>query len=210
MRFLFVIFGFLISTVTTAQETTTKHQISFGENFSFKSSGSTGRAKTDKDLGIKSYDILDGNLSLNYLHSFAPQFQLGFSYSSKSDETKITANNGNKAKVQESQSSFYAIAIFNAIADIHNSWYFGGAIGRESFKEEVDSNLGDSEEEYDIDAYVAFVGKRFNLKRFGIENLTYSPMVTYVLGNVNGDLEDSGVEQITSVIFEFIKFDLLF
>lgn len=189
-----------------------KHMITFGNSLGFNSSSSSASAETDDDLGIKDFDVGAGNISLNYHYSIAPQFQLGVLVQSKSSTSEIKYTAGGKLKSEDNETSVYLIATWNFQEDLANSFYLMAALGKESYEEkERDTSEGTKTEvDYDINTFGIGFGKRFALTGLGIQNLTYSPSIQYMQGKISGDLEDSGVESLTQLQIDFLKFDLLF
>jgi hypothetical protein len=191
-----------------------KHMVTFGNNVSTGWSGSSGTAETDSDMGVDEFNIINGELNLNYGYRIGSRFQIGGYISSETSESEIKADAGGKIKSEDKSFSIYAVVSYNFSDDFSNAFYILGGIGKETHEEEAKDTTGGTtetaESEYDVTGYIFQVGKRFNLKAIGIENLTYSPAVSFHHGNVGGDLEDTGVESLSVVTIEAIKFDLLF
>lgn len=191
-----------------------KHMVIFGNNFSAGWSGSSSSADVDSSLGIDELNIGNGNFKLNYAYTVAPKFQIGIDLDSELDTSETKANAGGKIKSEESASSILLFGIFNFSENLNDSFYLGAGFGKGWFKDETKDSTGGSttsvESEYDADILFATFGKRFNLKFMGIENLTYSPSILLSKQTIGGDLEDAGVNSITTFQLDIIKFDLLF
>lgn len=191
-----------------------KHQVMFGNTFSVGWSGSGSTAEVDSDLGIKDYDIANGELSLNYAYTIAPQFQLGAHFSNEMDSSETKYAAGGKVESEETSTSLVVFGIFNFSEDLFNSFYLGAGIGKSwSDSTDKDSTGGTTVEndlEYDANIYYLTFGKRFNLESLGIKNLTFSPGISYFHMDINGDAEDAGLESISTVVIDLVKFDLLF
>lgn len=203
----------LLSTASFAEEQP-RHQVIFGNNMTTGWSGGAARAKVDSGLGIDKYDLGNGNFSLNYAYRFAPQFQIGVDISNELDTYELKAENGNKVKSEKMNSSFAIFGIVNFTEEIKDSFYLGLALGvgnnNETVKTRASGTTTKDKTKSDSKFYSIYFGKRFNLKFAGIENLTYSPSISYEYNKVGGDLEDEGIESLSGVTLDLIKFDLLF
>lgn len=203
MRLLTFALSVFLSAGIYAQSGEFKHQISFGTDFNFGWGGSASTADTEDD--IDDYSMFDNNFNLTYLYGMSPRFQLGANFASENNSLDIEYDNGADSEVTSSKSAFYILANYNFHDDLKNAWYAGVGLGKEFYE----SDVGGSDTEYDLDAMQVFAGKRFNLDAYGLSNLTYAPSIAFVGASVNGDLEDDGVNTITSFRWNFIKFDLL-
>lgn len=210
MRALLICFVVFLSTSVLAEESF-KHQISFGNDLNSGWSSTASTADTDSSLGIGDFEMLMSNISLTYMHSVTEQLQLGLSYDSERDEADVDYVSSGTRKIREHNVSLYLLISYNFNKDLRNSYFVGAGIGKETYKDETDFEDGSqSETNYDVNGRTLFFGKRFDLDYFGIKNLTYSPMVRWITGEVEGDLEDAGLEEISGATIDFIKFDLLF
>ena len=188
-----------------------RHQVVFGNNYSVGLSSSGTSAKTDSDLGIEDFDVVNGELNLNYMYSISDRFQIGGVIFNDSSEVTIKNNTGDETKSESKNSGIYLLANFNFSERLNHSWYIGLGLGREFYEDKSTDTSGTvTKTEYDVNAFMIYGGRRISLDFMGIENLTYSPMVSIQSGKVGGDLEDSGVESITNVTFDILKLDLLF
>ena len=198
----------------TAMADDSKHMVTFGNNVTMGWSGSAATADVDSGLGIKDFTISNGEFAVNYAYRLASRFQLGFYLSNELDEQEVKARAGGKVKSEENHFSVYLLGTYNFSDDLSNAWYISAGIGKEYSKTETTDSTGGtvdkSETDYDVTGYILQVGKRFELKGLGIQNLTYSPSLTIHHGEAGGDLEDGGVNSLTAVTLDLIKFDLLF
>lgn len=214
MKFLvFVAVVIFSSSILAADGKEAKHQVIFGNDLSTSWSGSSSKAKTDDSLGIKDFDLGNGNFSINYAYRVATHLQLGLIYASELDKSEIKRTNGDKIKNEDTSSMIYLFATYNFSENLSESFYLTAMVGKENYEEESKDtgNATTSEVEYDVNVVGLAFGKRFSLKSLlGIENLTYSPSIMFQRGTVGGDLEDAGVESLTKVTLDIVKFDLLF
>lgn len=209
---LLVVVTALLSLNVLADES--KHMVSFGNNITTGWSGSAATADTDSELGIDEFTVGKGEFNFNYAYRIGTNFQIGTSISNETEISEVKADAGGKIKSEDNSFSIYLVGIINFSENFEESWYFLAGIGKENNESETKDTTGGSttksEAEYDVTGYVAQIGKRFNLKGLGIQNLTYSPAISYHYGSVGGDLEDSGVNSLSMVTLDVVKFDLLF
>lgn len=191
-----------------------KHMVTFGNNVNTGWSGSAASADTDKKLGIDELTIGNGEFSVNYAYRLGSNFQIGAYISNEMSTSEAKYDAGGKIKSEENVFSVYLLGIYNFSDNFEESFYLGVGIGKENHKDETKDTTGGTtdktESEYDVTGYMVQFGKRFNLKNLGIQNLTYSPGISYHHGTVGGDLEDSGVNSISMFTIDVVKFDLLF
>ncbi len=213
MKILFISVCLLISFFALAEDYP-KHQLMFGNGLGTGWSGSATTAEVDSDLNIKDYDLINGEFNLNYAYTITPRFQLGINIASETETNEVKARSGGKVKTESSDSTLIIFGILNFSDRLNDSFYIGAGLGKgwtemES-KDTTDGSTASSETEYDGDLFYLAFGKRFNLKSLGIENLTYSPSIMYQHAKIGGDAEDAGLESLTQVTIDIIKFDLLF
>lgn len=213
---MFVILALIISFSTFAKDES-KHMVTFGSDYNSGWNLSSSKSDVDSGLGIDDYDISKGRLSLNYAYRIVNQFQLGLSLGSTSEETETKYNGSGGSgsgdyKVDTKRTSFYLFGIFNFSEDFTETFYVLGGYGQETIENTTkdDRNSTASKSESDVNSYMFQIGKRFNLKAAGIQNLVYSPAISYKFGTVGGDLNDEGVESISTIQLDLVKFDLLF
>lgn len=210
MRETLLVILFIIS-LSTYGEDSYKHQISFGEGMSTGWNSSASTAETDAKLSIDDFEMLMGNLSLNYMYSTTDQLQIGFYYKGERNITEIDYANSGEREITENNRSLYLLLNYNFQKDLRNSYYLGFGFGKESYEDDTDYEDNTTKKtSYDVSAQVLFFGKRFDLDFAGLKNITYSPMIRIANGKVGGDLEDTGVEKLVITTIEILKFDVLF
>lgn len=217
MKFFWFISFLIISAPLFAQSELVKHQVTFGSDRTLAVNGTRGKGNVDSSVGTKDFDLTKGNFSVNYAYRFINNIQIGVSLTkyNSMEERKINASaGGGKIKSENNQDALYFFGTYNFQDQLQDSWFVTMAVGRENFKTQVkDTNSpapSNSKTEYHVSGFNFEVGKRFSLKKYNIENLTYSPSISYKNGNAGGDLEDSGVDSLAQITFDLVKFDLLF
>lgn len=188
-----------------------KHQITFG-NDSFGWDGSSTATDTDKSLGIKDFSLSEGNFNLNYAYQVFPQFQIGAEISSSTEEQEIKYEAGGKYTDEDSTTTFAAFITYNTNEDLNNSFFITASLGKSIVKSETkDTSDGSkTDSKYDASIISGALGKRFSMQKLGIQNLVYSPKISFVSAKIGGDLEDEGVNSAFQVKIDVLRFDLLF
>lgn len=208
---------FLLTFSAFAQDEQPRHMVMFGGGFDTKWSGSATKYDIDSKSAAKSFDASKGNFSLNYAYRIAPQFQIGLMVDNevKKEEVKRKASQGGGKVVEESKISSLAVfGIFNFSEKMEHSFYLGAAIGLGNIevKSEDTTNGANDKSDSDSDAtlyHVAF-GKRFPLTFMGIQNLTYSPNISYQKIVFRGDMKKANILAADTFELNILKFDLLF
>ncbi|GEM_PF-1204814 len=98
-----------------------------------------------------------------------------------------------------------AIYNFNA-EDIKNSYMASAMVGieRMTIKYGSDDNSG-----FNFSLKLEG-GKRFDLGRYSIANISYAPTVSLTLKRYGGDIRDEFFKSHSDIAFNFLKFDILF
>lgn len=191
-----------------------KHMVTFGNNVNAGWSGSAGSADTDKKMGIDEFTVGKGEFNVNYAYRLGSNFQLGGIIANEVETSEVKADAGGKIKSEDSSFSIYLVGTYNFSENFAESFYLSAGLGKEFNKSETKDTTGGTidktETDYDVTGYLIQFGKRFNLENLGIKNLTYSPGIMFHHWTVGGDLEDSGVNSLTQVTLDVVKFDLLF
>lgn len=106
--------------------------------------------------------------------------------------------------------------LYNFKDELHDAPYIGAGISMFSRVEETSHDFADSEgkaaNETDDQGvtYELSFGHRFNLLRWNIENLTYSPQVSIFYSTHGKDFDDQDFKHGYGLGIQPIKFDLLF
>lgn len=112
---------------------------------------------------------------------------------------------------QDSFESSYGVGggiLYNFDAeDIKNSALLGAMIGIERATYEY----GSADDESGFNFYVQFeAGKRFDLGKYSVANISYAPTVSFNVKRYGGDVRDDYFRSSTDLRFNFLKFDVLF
>lgn len=189
-----------------------KHQVSFGANSNLTWNGTSATAKLNSATTIDDFDLTGGNFAVNYFYSISERLQLGFLIDNEVDESEIRLKSGTKITSEDKNTAVYILAQYNFNNSFEGSWYAGFGIGREKSEDTTidSSGANNSNTSFRINGTALWIGKRFSLKSLGIENLTYSPMLSFQHGKVKGDLQSQGIDEMSIVTLDILKLDLLF
>lgn len=198
------------SVVASAQENQPKHIISIGTD-GFGWSGSAQTFDWDKNTsGIKDHDSSRSKLELNYSYVFPNRVMLGALVTVESSESEIKDLAGNKTKSEENNSEIGISLGYNFNEDVYNSWWIQGILSSGRSEEITKDSTGKEEFDYSYKAFYINAGKRINLDSWGLKNISYNPSISIATAKVSGDAEDAGLETLTQVRINIIKFDILF
>ncbi len=203
MKFLIWV-SFLFSAATFAAGQT--HQVSFSSNYSAGWSGEAFSSQTKNNSKVDSFEGLSGEITVNYAYTLTKRLQVGFAFTNVTDESTLKLDSGTETKYQTANRSLFLFSLFNFNDEFNKAFYAGGGLATEIKESEIKGTNND----YIASGLSVIIGKRFPLTDWGIENLTYAPMVTFTAGLISGDLKDDGVERINTTTLDIIKFDLLF
>ena len=209
-----VIVMFVFSVTAMAQETGSKHMVMFGNNFKTEWNGSAGSYDVDSDSGIKDWDVSEGNFSLNYAYRIASRFQLGIHLSANSEKEEAKVRSGGKITAESKSSEVVLFGVLNFSDKLEESFYLGLGLGVANIETESKDSTGGTTDKTDSDSdatiFQVNFGKRIPLTFMGIQNLTYSPSISYTRMKFGGDMEDEDIKSLSSVTLDIVKFDLLF
>lgn len=112
---------------------------------------------------------------------------------------------------QDAFESSYGVAggmLYNFNAeDIKNSALVGAMLGIERATYEY----GDEDDQSGFNFFVQFeAGKRFDLGKYSVANISYAPTVSLNLKRYGGDIRDDYFRSGSDLRFNFLKFDVLF
>lgn len=188
MKSLLLLFVLVLSTSASAQ----KHMIEFNAD-SFLL-GKMSFINT-KNRGESSQEDKAGFLFLNYAYTIAPQIQLG------------VQGNYSKYKYSQGSSEGYGLlvgGIFNFSADLNKAFYTSIYMGWD-WSHDYDSYNGNVYTEDFLTRLSA--GKRFPLTFLNLENVTYSPEVSFTNTNAT---KSSYKQWQQDLSFKFLQFSVLF
>lgn len=194
-RFIFILF--LISNVSFAMHDS-NHMLEFSADSLLQSTLSFNHSKSRGSNG-ENDTSLDLNLNYAYQLSSLKQFQLGtkLSYNKGTDQTAVDFENyGFKI------GGFLNLSHWNSpeSLDLLNSYYISVFLGMDWA-----NNYSGANRKNELLTSVISYGKRFDLGRWKISHLSYSPEIA--LENVNSTT-GSGVEYSQSIQFRMLQFSM--
>lgn len=209
---IFILFLSLLSLNSFADEH--KHLVTFGSN-GFGWSGAVEQMETRDASKFSDVDYWINQIGINYGYRLNERYLIGAHFQTFNDEYRF--NNGGKSSSVEKEVLMAGIYVLYNFSDtIANTWYTGLAISHYSNEEETDHDIASAEGKapFELDdageIYEVLLGRRFSLKKWNIEHLTYAPQVGVYFKTHSKDLDDQDVKDGFGATFQPIRFDFLF
>ncbi len=208
----FIIFLLLIFSLNAAADNY-NHIVSIG-TAGFGWSGAAERNETEEKSSFADVKTYLTNLSLNYGHRIGKRFILGGYYQTGHSETKF--RNGVTGRVEHETQIVGLYTLYNFSDTISSAWYTGVSVAHFNDEQEIshDIALAESKSPFELDdagmVYEAIVGKRFSLKKWNIDHLTYAPQLGFFKKTHSKDFDDQGVKDGIGATIQPIRFDFLF
>jgi hypothetical protein len=178
--------------------------------------GAVEKAETSNSSPFKNVTINRNNFSLNYAYTLTDRIQLGAFYKQSHYDGNLTSKDGKKADIDQMSNSFGVFTLYNFNDDLFSSFYVGFLVANINVEEEYGHGFTEAEGkapfELDEDGtlYQIYFGKRFSLKRFGIQNITYSPQIAMYSRTYGKDYGDQGFDKGKGLVVDVLRFDVLF
>lgn len=217
-KYFFAIIIILISLSALAQEEVEKrprHMVMITtQGFGFGGSAEDGDTKGSSPF--KGSTIDEHNFALNYAYTITDRIQLGAFFKQSRYTNNVKTKSGDDADIDEMTNSFGVYGIYNFSDDLYTSYYLGFMVASINREENYGRGFTEAEEKqpFELDdkgsVYQIYFGKRFSLKRFGIQNITYSPQIALYSRTYGKDFSDQGFDKGKGIIFDVVRFDVLF
>ena len=212
MVFIYLIF-FLLSNVTLHAET--KHMVSFGRD-GFGWSGTKEEIETKNSSSFKDVDYFLNDIALNYAYRLNSRFQLGIFYQGGHSEYEFETRSASTQSVKIETNTTGLFFLINFSDDLNDAWYTGLGFSITDYEEENSKALQDAESKapFELDdltnTYEFFLGKRFSLRGFDVDNLAFSPQIRFFRRSHGKDFDDQKIGLGTGFSLQILRFDLLF
>jgi hypothetical protein len=157
------------------------------------------------------YDILTGNIELNYTYALDSRWQMGGFFINNSQGREVKTATGKTGQIKTDNRIVGTHLLYNFSDDLYNSWLTGAVLSYHNQEEEFAKGIQDFlEDDRQAVYFEALIGKRFSLKNNGLANITYSPSLSFFVANSKKDYEDDKINFSYGVNIHFLKFDVLF
>lgn len=192
-----------------------RHMVSFGSQ-GFGWSGAAEQMGGKSESNFKRVDFSFSNIGLNYAYLFTNRIQVGAFFQTFTQEHRFRKKGGGDAPAQLHSSTFGAFALYNFSDDITNAYFAGPGISSYSYVEENSHDLEGAENKapFELDdagmIYELVFGRRFTLRKWNIEHITYAPQLSVFYKTHGKDLDDQGIGNGFGTNIQPIKFDFLF
>lgn len=204
-----------ITSQTIAANKDFSHLVSFGPQ-GFGWSGAAERIDAKDNSSFEGVDHLLQEIGINYAHRIKPRLFFGGFYKSIQKDYKFDSKDGNTTASDLNTDSYGLFIIYNFNRQLDESFFLG--MSTSLFNEE-EENSGDfknaeNKDPFEIDdlgkTYELFYGRRFSLKKWNIDHLTYSPQIGLFYRTHGKDFDDQGITDGLGFSIQVIKFDFLF
>jgi hypothetical protein len=191
-----------------------RHMISFGTQ-GLGWSGAAEKIHSDSGSDFDGIEYLFHNIGLNYAYRLTSRLQLGGFYQAVHQEYRFkTANDVSRS--ENKSNSIGLFGIYNFSDELTNTFFLGLSIANFRMQEENSHDIlvAESKNPFELDdsgvTYELILGKRFTLKKWGIEHLTFSPQGSVYHRTHGKDFSDQRSKEGVGLTLQVIKFDLLF
>lgn len=209
-----ILFLILILTSYTTRAEDYRHMVTFGQN-GFGWSASYEDMDTNNGSIFNEVKYYLNDFAINYAYRFSKRWQLGGFYQSNHHEYRFIKD-GNNSFVEMETTILGIFGIYNFADMPSDAFYIGTAFSNFTLEEENSPNWTESEEkaafELDDSGYTIelLLGKRFSLKKWNIQHLTYSPQFSVFHRKHSRDFNDQKIAPGKGFTIQAIKFDFLF
>jgi Autotransporter beta-domain len=191
------------------------HMISFGPD-GLGWSGTSEDIDTRSSSTFSEVKYLLNDLSLNYAYRPNDRLQIGGFYKGTHSEYDFRKKDGGTSSTSIEENQIGLLLLYNFQEDLNDAWYAGYSYSITSYEEENSKDLQTEEEKapFELDdltkTHEFIVGKRFSLRGFKVENLSYSPQIRFLFRTHGKDFDDQDVGNGAGVNIQPLRFDLLF
>lgn len=188
-----------------------RHQVTFGNNLGVGWSASSSSSETG--LGIDDFEAQINNFSVNYAYRWGDRWQFGAVWAQLSDEQDIALDGGD-LETEVRQTHMFIFVTYNFHDQLHNAFFLTALFGRQHFEHASNDKrpavLTEIDIEYDLTTYGLSLGKRFSVGNWDNNHISYSPSISYWVGEGSGDLGNDGLDQLNTLRIDVVRFDFLF
>ena len=179
-------------------------------------SGDVERLETKSNSRFERVDDLFLNLGINYAYLINSRIQLGLFFQTSHDQYKFYNRDGTSSKSEIESNTYGVFGLYNFSEELSDAFYTGLGLSKYNYEEENAHDLTDAEGKnpFELDdtgkTYEIVFGKRFNLRRWKIDHLTFSPQISFFHRTHAKDFNDQKIGDGMGLKLHIIKFDFLF
>ena len=191
-----------------------RNMVSFGTQ-GLGWSGTIEQMRAQPGSEYKRVDQFLQNLGFNYARRLGQRFQLGGFYQNLHQEYAFHIN-GVASRSDLSVNIFGAFLLYNFSDILHEAMYLGVALSVFNSEEENSHSFGDAEGKapFELDdqgqSVELVLGKRFSLKKWDIQHLTFAPQIGIFYRTHGKDFNDQRIGDGVGVSLQIVKVDFLF
>ena len=189
--------------------------VSFGtQGFGWSAAAEGMGAKDGSEFDEVRYFF--NELGLNYAYLINKRIQVGGFASFSDEEYKFKTKTGKNSSSVIETYQYGIFSLYNFSDDTMDSYFAGLGVSLTNHEEENSHHLENAEEKipFELDdkgfVYEFIFGRRFSLKHWNIDHLTFAPQISLYHRNHGKDFDDQRIQNGIGFYFNLIKFDLLF
>jgi hypothetical protein len=196
--------------VSVAHSQTHKHMVMIHEN------GLGGISRLERfipegDSIFRDYDIISRNFKINYSYAITSRWQIGTFLSNYSQTRNVVTQSRHKGSLDTRSLLWGVHILYNFSSDLLSTWVagLGGAYlnHEEEYDKKIQNFLEDDRKGYSLEMILM---RRMNLRKWGVQNISYSPALTVFVMNSSKDYADDRIKFSWGLSLHFIKFDVFF
>lgn len=208
MKFI-LLFTLLLSHSALALED--RHMFRFApESFGVDSSREILRPRSSSSFDSVRFEA--HNISLNYHYRLDARWQIGTFFHYEREEFRFEESDGN-SKIESFSGKLGLSLLYNFADEFLDAYFLGGSLAYFNREEEISHGISDAEgkapfELDDVGYEVTLLfGKRFNLKKWGLLTLAYSPSLALYYRYHGKDFRDQKTREGQGLIFTPLALD---
>ena len=181
------------------------------ESFGINSSREVIRPRSSSSFDSVRFEA--HNISLNYHYRLDPRWQIGTFFHYEREEFKFEDDSGS-SKIESFSGQFGLNLMYNFADELIDAYYLGGSISYFNREEEISHGISDAEDKapFELDdvgyEVTLLFGKRYNLKKWGLNTLAFSPSIAFYYRYHGKDFRDQKTREGQGLIFTPLAVEL--
>jgi hypothetical protein len=210
-----VLIFFLTSMIFSAWSADDHHLISLGTS-GFGLSGAAEKINPSSDSSFDAVQVLVKQISLNYAFRFMDRLQIGGFYQNDHNDYKFKSRKNRSSSSYTNNQIYGIFFLFNFSKKINDTFFIGLSTSFYNMEEENSKDFTDAESKqpFELDdegfSHELVLGKRFSLRRWNIDHLTFAPQLGIFYRGHGKDFSDQKITEGFGVSVQTLKFDFLF
>lgn len=201
----------LVLSISNSFALENRHMFRFApESFGISSSREIIRPRSSSNFD--SVRVEDQDIALNYHYRLDNRWQIGTFFQYTNEKFRFESSEGN-SKVESFYGEIGLSLLYNFADEFVDAYFLGGSISYFNQEEEISQGISDAEGkapfELDDVGYEAklLFGKRFNLKKWGLNTLAFSPSISLYYRYHGKDFRDQKIREGQGIIITPLALD---